>query len=84
MHGNPYPHPATPPTHPSDRVVAGKYIRVAVDIMGGDHAPDAILKGCVMALDDLPQGDQLVLVGPEGLIKEMLAERGIKPGDHRI
>jgi phosphate acyltransferase len=84
MHRNPYPHPHTPPTHPTDRVVAGKHIRVAVDIMGGDHAPDAILKGCVMALEDLPQGDQLVLVGPVGLIREMLAERGIKDGDPRV
>jgi glycerol-3-phosphate acyltransferase PlsX len=84
MHRNPYPHPHTPPTHPTDRVVAGKHIRVAVDVMGGDHAPDAILKGCVMALEDLPEGDQLVLVGPAALIREMLAERSIKDGDPRI
>jgi fatty acid/phospholipid biosynthesis enzyme len=25
-------------------------MRIAVDVMGGDHAPDAILKGCVDAL----------------------------------
>ena len=27
-------------------------MRIAVDIFGGDHAPDAILKGCVLALDE--------------------------------
>ncbi len=52
-------------------------MRIAIDIMGGDHAPDAVLKGCVMALDDLPPGDQLVLVGRAPLIREMLEERGI-------
>jgi glycerol-3-phosphate acyltransferase PlsX len=57
---------------------------VAIDIMGGDHAPDAILKGCVMALEELPKDDQLVLVGPEALIREMLAERSIKKDDPRI
>src|SRR6185369_4920148 len=84
MHRNPYPHSHTPPTHPTDRVAVGKHVRVAVDIMGGDHAPDAILKGCVLALDDLPEGDQIVLVGPAPLILEMLAERGIKECDPRI
>jgi len=59
-------------------------VRVAIDVMGGDNAPDAILKGCVMALDDLPPGDTLVLVGREPLIVEHLREKGIKPGDPRI
>ncbi len=84
MHRNPYPHPQTPPNHPDDRVPAGKHVRVAIDIMGGDHAPDAIFKGCMMALEELPPGDQLVLVGPQALIREMLDERGIKEGDPRI
>jgi glycerol-3-phosphate acyltransferase PlsX len=52
--------------------------RIAVDIMGGDHAPDAILKGALMALELLDSRDQLVLVGPRGLITEVLEERGIR------
>ncbi len=71
-------------THSSERTSSGKPVRVGVDIMGGDHAPDAILKGCMMALDELPEGDQLVLVGPASLIREMLAERNIKDGDPRV
>jgi phosphate acyltransferase len=51
--------------------------RIAVDVMGGDHAPDAILKGCVMALDDLGPGDCLVLVGRGPVIREYLDERGV-------
>lgn len=51
-------------------------MRLAVDVMGGDHAPDAILKGCVEALPCLAPEDELVLIGPEGLIRELLAERG--------
>jgi glycerol-3-phosphate acyltransferase PlsX len=70
-------------THSSERP-ADKPVRVAVDIMGGDHAPDAILKGCIMALDDLPPGDQIVLVGPASLIREVLTERGISDSDPRI
>jgi phosphate acyltransferase len=57
-------------------------MRLAVDVMGGDHAPDAVLKGCVEALPLLDSGDQLVLVGPPNIIEDFLAERGV--GDDRI
>ncbi len=59
-------------------------MRIAVDIFGGDHAPDAILKGCVLALDEMPAGDQLVLVGKERDIREMLEDRDISPQDPRL
>lgn len=52
-------------------------MRVAVDVMGGDHAPDAILKGCVQALADLSHDDELILVGPRELIEDYLTERDI-------
>lgn len=52
-------------------------MRIAVDVMGGDHAPDAILKGCVDALEMLAPDDALVLVGPRGEIEEILSERGV-------
>lgn len=57
-------------------------MRIAVDVMGGDHAPDAILKGCVMALEDLAPEDCLVLVGPRKVIEETLSEKGVS--DARI
>lgn len=52
-------------------------MRIAVDVMGGDHAPDAILKGSIDALALIAPDDELLLIGPEGLIAEHLAERGI-------
>lgn len=59
-------------------------MRIAVDAMGGDHAPDAIVRGCVDALNELPQGDQIVLVGRKADIEELLVERGVKPTDPRL
>lgn len=48
-------------------------IQIAVDVMGGDHAPDSVLLGCRNAIKK--QSDiQLHLVGPEKLIAEKLAE----------
>lgn len=57
-------------------------MRIAVDVMGGDHAPDAVLKGSIDALALIAPDDELLLIGPEGLIAEHLAERGIS--DPRI
>jgi glycerol-3-phosphate acyltransferase PlsX len=57
-------------------------MRLAVDVMGGDHAPDAVLKGCVDAIPLLAPDDTLVLVGPRDTIDDYLKERGIR--DPRI
>ena len=54
-------------------------MRIGVDVMGGDHAPDAILKGAFAALEDLDPADVLVLAGDAGLIEEGIRERGIDP-----
>lgn len=45
--------------------------KIAIDIMGGDHAPDEIIKGCVLATKDIDS--TLVLVGKEDIIKEKLS-----------
>jgi glycerol-3-phosphate acyltransferase PlsX len=52
-------------------------MRIGVDVMGGDNAPDQILKGCMQAVPLLEQADRLVLVGDESIIRDMLGERGL-------
>ena len=52
-------------------------IRVAVDAMGGDHAPDVVVDGVLEALS-APEDDlEIVLVGPEATLREALSSRGI-------
>jgi glycerol-3-phosphate acyltransferase PlsX len=46
-------------------------IRIAVDAMGGDHAPRSIIDGALAAARHLDLG--LVLTGPEPLIRDELA-----------
>ncbi len=58
-------------------------VKVAVDIMGGDNAPDAILMGVAEALRMYGNKYQLLLVGPEERITAKLEELGIH-GDSRI
>jgi phosphate acyltransferase len=54
-------------------------VRVAVDVMGGDHAPDEILKGCWQAVEFLESGDIVYLVGNEQVVTDGLAESGLTP-----
>ncbi len=52
-------------------------MRAAVDVMGGDHAPAAILQGCWEAAPLLDSGDLIYLVGDEEVIKAGLASSGL-------
>jgi glycerol-3-phosphate acyltransferase PlsX len=45
---------------------------VAIDAMGGDHAPGAIVQG---AIDAARKGHPVTLVGPESVVREELARR---------
>ncbi|HRJ50953.1 MAG TPA: hypothetical protein PKU91_10480, partial [Phycisphaerales bacterium] len=53
-------------------------MRLAVDVMGGDNAPEAIVKGCIEAISLLEGDDRLVLIGDGPVIREMLVDRGIR------
>ncbi len=44
-------------------------MRAAVDVMGGDNAPAAILQGCWEAAPLLGEDDQILLVGDEKIIQ---------------
>lgn len=52
-------------------------MRLALDVMGGDHAPDAILKGAIDGLAHLSPDDRLVLVGDQAVVQEILREKGV-------
>lgn len=52
-------------------------MRIGIDVMGGDNAPDEILKGCFAALSKINADDQLVLIGDGELINEAIRERGV-------
>ena len=47
-------------------------LKVALDAMGGDNAPDAVIEGAVQALEK-KSNIKIYLVGPEDLLKEKCA-----------
>lgn len=51
-------------------------MRIAVDAMGGDHAPREIIRGAVQAAREIPAVSEVYLVGDERAIEAELAECG--------
>lgn len=45
---------------------------IAVDGMGGDDAPEAVVEGCVLAVKEF--GVKVIITGPEDLIKKALSK----------
>lgn len=52
-------------------------MRAAVDVMGGDHAPGEIVRGCIDAVESLPADVKIIMVGDqETVCREVLAAGG--------
>ena len=51
-------------------------MRIALDAMGGDHAPRNMIAGAQLAMAELPRIDTLFLVGDESLIKSEMQALG--------
>jgi glycerol-3-phosphate acyltransferase PlsX len=47
-------------------------MRIAIDAMGGDNAPDAIIAGALEATELLDKTDELILVGPKEVIESKM------------
>ena len=59
-------------------------MRIAIDIMGGDFAPDSNIEGSLLANKELGEGCSLVLIGKSDLIKEKISEYGGNADDFEI
>lgn len=55
-------------------------MRIALDAMGGDHAPREIVRGAVQAVAHQKDIDAIILVGDEGALKDALRQCGGKLG----
>ncbi len=54
--------------------------KIAVDAMGGDFAPRAVIEGAVLATQSLPEDYQIVLIGKQDAILEVLHDLDYKKG----
>lgn len=59
-------------------------MKIGIDILGGDFAPDANVAGAVLARKELPQDVQLVLIGDQDQILSGLDSLNENPADYAI
>lgn len=55
-------------------------MRIGLDVMGGDFAPDATIDGAILAQKELQNSDRIALIGPESRIRGLLQDRHTDPG----
>lgn len=59
-------------------------MKIGLDVMGGDNAPKATIQGACLALNEISPSDQIVLIGPEEVIRTELGNAGVDPGKFTI
>ena len=55
-------------------------MRIAIDVMGGDNAPDEIISGVLESIELLGENDELILVGPRERIEAQLPSLSSRDG----
>ncbi len=59
-------------------------MNIGIDVMGGDFAPQATILGAIMALEEIPATDRIVLIGNEKIILETLKSENADPSRFNI
>jgi len=59
-------------------------MRIGIDILGGDFAPEATVLGSMLAVKSLPAGSQLVLIGDENAIRSICQREQFDPAVFEI
>ncbi len=59
-------------------------MRIGIDAMGGDFAPDVVISGTMLARKQHPDGLDIVLIGNESVITQKIKEQGGNPANYSI
>lgn len=59
-------------------------MRIAIDAMGGDFAPDEILAGALEAIELLDKADSIILVGPSDIITNKIGPKNLSKYSDRF
>ncbi|SFB95515.1 glycerol-3-phosphate acyltransferase PlsX [Parapedobacter composti] len=54
-------------------------MKIGLDILGGDFAPEATLKGAILASKLLSEGQKIVLIGNQDIAKQYIEQAGEDP-----
>jgi len=59
-------------------------MKIGLDVMGGDFAPEKTMAGAILAQKELPSYDRIVLIGDKDLIHQYLKNENLPTGDFDI
>ncbi|MEN9959743.1 MAG: Glycerol-3-phosphate 1-O-acyltransferase [Bacteroidota bacterium] len=59
-------------------------MNIAIDVMGGDYAPEAVVDGILLAISNLAPEETILAVGPADTINTLLADRGYAGSQIRV
>lgn len=59
-------------------------LKIGIDAMGGDYAPEAVIKGALLSLPELARDSVIVLFGDEKAIRDTLAQENADVSNFRI
>ncbi len=54
-------------------------MKLGIDVMGGDFAPDTVIDGIILSYNEIPSDVNLVLLGPQKLIEDKLKDKNVSP-----
>jgi glycerol-3-phosphate acyltransferase PlsX len=59
-------------------------MNIAIDVMGGDYAPIAVIDGILLAIESLSKDVTILAIGPENTINQLLTERNYSGNQIKI
>ena len=54
-------------------------MKIGLDILGGDFAPEATLQGAILASKQLSEDQKIVLIGDQDIAKQYIEQAGENP-----
>lgn len=54
-------------------------MRIGLDILGGDFAPEATIKGAILASKNLSEDQKIVLIGDQNIARQQIEQAGENP-----
>ena len=59
-------------------------MNIAIDVMGGDYAPEAVIDGIIQAIPSLTNKEVILAIGPKEIINQLLSERNCTSEQIRV
>jgi glycerol-3-phosphate acyltransferase PlsX len=59
-------------------------MNIAIDVMGGDYAPEAVIDGIIESIDFLTNGETILALGPQDTINNLFKSRNFSSSQVRV